>query len=256
MFSLPEAAGQATGLGPAGRLSFGPLIPATVRARGQGGGAGGDFHRDGAAGGLAGSEKPCSGTLPSATETCVSCVCRKHGADCGVSQTSCCTEISLGSRLQTHKQTQTTDLWKLPARRLAGCRGEPRRAGEAGPEDSAAQRHLPEIGGVGDAPPSLLQAVLSLASFWPLHLLSLRDLLVPRQPAHTRSHRQSPPLLGGSHSPCTPHSASGACIHSPPATLRWPHRKETATESNWESGGVTPALAPRAPGDLWGTARQ
>ena len=60
----------------------------------------------------------------------------------------CFKEINLSSRLQKHKQTQTTDLWKLPASRLPGCCWGPP-GGEGGcSRTELAQRYFPETWGV------------------------------------------------------------------------------------------------------------
>ena len=119
----------------------------------------------------------------------------------------CFKEINLSSRLQKHKQTQTTDLWKLPASRLPGCCWGPpggeggcsrsilRTSGAPGPAQYWASPEIFQKFG-GCAPQHL--AIPLLTNSWPFHLLNL---------SRTHIHALQPlPSSPGWHSPGTfPH---------------------------------------------------
>lgn len=101
----------------------------------------------------------------------------------------CFKEINVSSRLRKHKQTQTTDLWKLPASWLPGCCGGPRR-GWSSTELSC----LPEIWRGGGCTPSSGQS--TPRQFLILHVLSLQDSLTPQCPVPDWSHRLLPSFPG------------------------------------------------------------
>lgn len=108
----------------------------------------------------------------------------------------CFKEINVSSRLRKHKQTQTTDLWKLPASWLPGCCGGAQEGrGRCSRGWSSTELScLPEIWRGGGCTPS--SGHTTPRQFLVVHVLSLQDSLTPQCPVPDWSHRLLPSFPG------------------------------------------------------------